>query len=59
MTLNRPTRRNAVTAQGWHELHRELDRIDPATDRALVITGAGNDFCAGADLGDDDSETPP
>ena len=51
LTLNRPDRRNALTPavqQRLDSLLREAD-ADPAC-RAIVITGAGRAFCAGADL---------
>jgi enoyl-CoA hydratase len=52
VTLNRPDRLNAVTSR----LHHELENIwlDLASDRdvnAIILTGAGRAFCAGADLG--------
>ena len=56
IVLNRPERRNAV-----HEaMHRELEDIwaDVAGDdtiRAVVVTGAGEAFCAGGDAGSMDS----
>jgi enoyl-CoA hydratase/carnithine racemase len=51
LTINRPHRRNALDAQTLAELHRLLDSLngDPAA-RAVVLTGAGNAFCAGADI---------
>jgi enoyl-CoA hydratase/carnithine racemase len=51
ITLDRPAQRNALTPVMIAELHRALDLADadPAV-RALVITGAGPAFCAGADL---------
>jgi enoyl-CoA hydratase/carnithine racemase len=51
VTLNRPERMNAWNAQLAHELSRALDEAD-ADDgvRAVVVTGAGRAFCAGADL---------
>jgi len=51
LTLNRPDRLNAVTAQLASALYAELDAI--AADRscrAVVLTGAGRGFCAGLDL---------
>lgn len=52
LTLNRPERKNAANATMWDELlqvFRELrDRSDQ--DRVVVITGAGDGFCSGADL---------
>jgi enoyl-CoA hydratase len=51
LTLNRPDRLNAMTAELCQALHQELDSIaaDRAT-RAVIITGAGRGFCAGLDL---------
>jgi enoyl-CoA hydratase len=51
VTINRPHRRNALDAQTLAELHRLLDRLhgDPVT-RVVVLTGAGDAFCAGADI---------
>jgi enoyl-CoA hydratase len=51
LTINRPHRRNALDAQTLAELHRLLDTLngDPAA-RAVVLTGAGSAFCAGADI---------
>ncbi|MCC6436530.1 MAG: enoyl-CoA hydratase [Acidimicrobiales bacterium] len=52
ITLNRPKVKNAMNAELWEELSRVLDEIAKNTaDRAVVITGAGGDFCSGADLG--------
>ncbi|MGW6729638.1 enoyl-CoA hydratase/isomerase family protein [Nocardia sp. NPDC055029] len=51
LTLNRPDKLNALTAEVFTELRRHLDRLaaDPAV-RCLVLTGAGRSFCAGHDL---------
>lgn len=51
VTLNRPERRNAVSWQLLVELIDALERVrvDPAV-AVVVITGAGRDFCVGADL---------
>jgi len=51
ITLNRPDRLNAFTAQMMTDLIAAFDRAD-ADDavRAIVVTGAGRGFCAGADL---------
>src|SRR4051812_42025057 len=51
ITLNRPERRNAMTAELCGALHEKLDRV--AADRscrAVVLTGAGESFCVGLDL---------
>jgi len=51
ITLNRPERYNAYTRAMGAELFRTLGELD-ADDavRAIVITGAGKHFCAGAEL---------
>lgn len=51
VTLNRPDRRNAYTARMGVELHQAFEALE-ADDgvRAIVVTGAGRDFCVGADL---------
>src|SRR6266581_1876775 len=51
ITLNRPDRLNAVTARSIDELIAAFDAAD-ADDgvRAVVVTGAGRAFCAGADM---------
>ncbi|MPY92420.1 MAG: enoyl-CoA hydratase [Acidimicrobiia bacterium] len=53
ITLDRPKVKNAMNRRCWEELLDELAAIavDP-DDRAVVITGAGADFCSGADLSD-------
>ena len=51
LTLHRPDKLNAVTPTMIEELITAFDRID-ADDavRAVVVTGAGRAYCAGADL---------
>jgi enoyl-CoA hydratase/carnithine racemase len=51
MTLSRPEKLNAFTGRMMHEMIEVLDRVD-ADDavRALIVTGDGRAFCAGADL---------
>lgn len=51
ITLNRPDKRNALNdalVNGLKQSLREADETDAV--RAVVITGAGADFCSGADL---------
>jgi enoyl-CoA hydratase/carnithine racemase len=51
ITLNRPDRLNAFTPTMGHELIEAFDRADDDDDvRAIIVTGAGRGFCAGADL---------
>src|SRR3954468_9278464 len=53
VTMNRPQRKNAITAQMEHELLDVFREVaDTKTDRVLVLTGAGGEFCSGADLSD-------
>ena len=51
ITLNRPDKLNAFTTRMMHELLDAFDQTD-ADDavRAVIVTGAGRAFCAGADL---------
>lgn len=60
VTLNRPAALNSFTRQMHKELWAALDQAEanPAI-RAMVITGAGRAFCAGADLAEFDFEPGP
>lgn len=52
ITLNRPDRLNAFTGTMMKEMIDALDHTDADDDvRAVIVTGAGRGFCAGADLG--------
>jgi enoyl-CoA hydratase/carnithine racemase len=56
LTLHRPDRLNAFTERMRSELIAAFDAADADDDvRAVVITGAGRAFCAGADLGGGES----
>jgi enoyl-CoA hydratase len=61
IALNAPDRRNALTQELAGALRAEVGRVaaDPSA-RVLVLTGAGEAFCAGADLGSlgADANTP-
>jgi 2-(1,2-epoxy-1,2-dihydrophenyl)acetyl-CoA isomerase len=60
VTLNRPQALNSFTRQMHHALWQALDRIEAdKAIRALVITGAGRGFCAGADLSEFDFSDGP
>lgn len=57
VTLNRPHKKNAMTPTMWVELIEVLDAVEAnRDDRALVITGADDAFCSGADLTDAGSD---
>ena len=51
ITLNRPDKLNAFTNRMMYELIEAFDAVD-ADDavRAVIVTGSGRGFCAGADL---------
>ncbi len=60
LTLNRPAALNSFTRQMHQELWAALDLAEADTSiRALVITGAGRGFCAGADLAEFDFAPGP
>ncbi|MBC7601597.1 MAG: enoyl-CoA hydratase/isomerase family protein, partial [Ramlibacter sp.] len=60
VTLNRLLALNTFTRQMHQQLWDALDKVDADTSvRALVITGAGRAFCAGADLAEFDFEPGP
>ena len=51
LTIDRPARRNAVDAATAEALRNGLERFEAEADaRVLVLAGAGEAFCAGADL---------
>lgn len=60
VTLNRPHALNSFTRRMHEQLWAALDRAEAdATVRALVLTGAGRGFCAGADLSEFDFAPGP
>lgn len=51
VTMNRPERKNAADAVMIEELTRTFEEVERnVEDRVMVLTGAGGDFCSGADL---------
>jgi len=51
VTMNRPEKKNAANATMWHELLETFRTIGAnPDDRVMVLTGAGGEFCSGADL---------
>lgn len=52
LTLNRPERKNSISPELREELLAQLDEIRTNDEvRCVVITGAGDAFCSGVDLG--------
>jgi len=51
LTLNRPDKRNAVRMSMWAAINAHVTALteDPEV-RILVVKGAGDHFCAGADI---------
>lgn len=49
-TINRPERRNALNHAMLSDLREALRKLDRSAIRALILTGAGQNFCAGADI---------
>lgn len=50
LTIHRPERKNAIPFEGWGELREAFEDFEKSGQRVLVVTGAGGEFCAGADL---------
>ncbi len=58
ITLNRPDKLNAFTGTMMYEMIDAFDQVDADDDvRAVIVTGAGRGFCAGADLSASGGET--
>ena len=56
LTFNRPERLNALSASLFDAWNAAIDRAIKENARALIITGEGRAFCAGADLQADDNQ---
>lgn len=50
ITLNRPTKKNAITVEMYNEIIRALDQAAKDDSVITVITGAGDFYCSGNDL---------
>lgn len=56
VTLSRPERRNAMSLAMWRELGAIFRGFPDVADlRAVILTGAGGHFCAGADISEFDA----
>src|SRR5688572_13822186 len=60
ITLNRPEKRNALSRAVWRQLDAAFQRAeDDANVRAIVLSGNGKGFCAGADIAGGEDPTEP
>ena len=61
ITFNRPERRNGVTVEMCGAVHRATQEVAASNARVVILRGAGNDFCVGADIvgGGGDGSSPP
>jgi enoyl-CoA hydratase/carnithine racemase len=53
LTMSAPATKNAIPKDGWVELADAFEAFEASVQRVLVVTGDGEDFSAGADLGAD------
>ena len=62
LTLNRPEKLNCLNVEMHIALRKALEKVESSCSRAILITGSGQGFCAGQDLGErnpDSLEWPP
>jgi enoyl-CoA hydratase len=52
LTLNDPDKRNAINVEMCAELVETMETLENNGAKAVIVTGAGRAFCAGADLND-------
>jgi len=53
VTLDRPEKKHAITSEMRVLLYQAFEGLDEDTSvRAVVLTGSGNDFCSGMDVGE-------
>ncbi len=58
ITMNRPRRKNAANSAMWEELSDVVRALHSADEvRAVVLTGAGGDFCSGADVSGEETRS--
>ena len=58
MTINRPDKMNALNRAVLEGIHARLDEVAAQGSKALIITGAGKAFVAGADIAAMQDMTP-
>ncbi|WP_137388526.1 enoyl-CoA hydratase/isomerase family protein [Rhodoligotrophos defluvii] len=59
IVFNRPDKKNALRNEDWRLLREQLERASTLPLRCLLLRGAGEDFCAGWDLGQARGEVDP
>jgi 2-(1,2-epoxy-1,2-dihydrophenyl)acetyl-CoA isomerase len=60
IVLNRPERKNALDTSAWRGLERALATVAGSADvRILILSGAGGNFSAGADVSGDSTPSHP
>ncbi len=53
MVLSNPGRRNSITLPMWKDISRGCEEINNLSNiRVVILTGEGDDFASGADIGD-------
>jgi 2-(1,2-epoxy-1,2-dihydrophenyl)acetyl-CoA isomerase len=50
VTLNRPHARNGVTRAMCAAFYEAVQAVATSDARVLIVRGAGDDFCVGADM---------
>ena len=56
ITINGPDKRNAISRTSAADLHDALERVAGDESRVVVLTGAGDYFCSGADISTNHTE---
>jgi len=51
LTIDNPATRNAIGANEWGDLADLFEDFESSDQRVLIVTGAGDDFCSGLDVG--------
>lgn len=59
IVLNRPERRNGVTVAMCEEVYRAVQQVAQSDARVVILRGAGDDFCVGADIMGGSASGPP
>lgn len=57
ITINRPERRNAITVELCRAMYRVTQEVAASDARVVILRGAGNDFCVGAEIAGPGSES--